>query len=399
MTTTRDGFARPLRVGIVGMGWMGQVHARAYARLAQHYLDLPLMPALVAVADNADDDRLPQAMQAFGFTDVHRDWQELVERSDLDLVSITGPNFIHRDVAVAAAHAGKHIWVEKPAGRNAAETGQIRDAVVANGVQSVVGFNYRNAPAVEQARALIADGRLGTIHQVSITLLADYAAHPEGALSWRFINAWAGSGVLGDLVSHGIDLARYLVGEITDVVADDATFITQRPRVDGAASHFSRSSGGTLGPVENEDYVGALLRFAGGARGTLQSSRASVGDQCTYGVEVHGERGALAWDFRRMGELRTCLDQDYQNASYATQFVAPGSGDLAYFQPGSGIAMSYDDLKVIEVQRLITSIASGQPVGATITDALRAAEIVDAIAASARERRWVSLPVASSLPV
>ena len=112
MTTTRDGFARPLRVGIVGMGWMGQVHARAYARLAQHYLDLPLMPALVAVADNADDDRLPQAMQAFGFTDVHRDWQELVERPDLDLVSITGPNFIHRDVAVAAAHAGKHIWVE-----------------------------------------------------------------------------------------------------------------------------------------------------------------------------------------------------------------------------------------------------------------------------------------------
>lgn len=138
-----------------------------------------------------------------------------------------------------------------------------------------------------------------------------------------------------------------------------------------------------------------MLRFAGGARGTLQSSRASVGDQCTYGVEVHGQRGALAWDFRRMGELPTRLDQDYQNASYATQFVATGSGDLAHFQPGSDIAMSYDDLKVIEAQRLITSIATGQPVGATITDARRAAEIVDARAASARDRCWVSTP---SLP-
>ncbi len=185
-------------------------------------------------------------------------------------------------------------------------------------------------------------------------------------MSRRFINAWAGSGVLGDLVSHGIDLARYLVDEITDVVADDATFITQRPRVVGAASHFSRSSGGTLGPVENEDYVGALLRFAGGARGTLQSSRASVGDQCTYGVEVHGERGRWRGTSGGRAGCGTCLDQDYQNAAYATQFVAPGSGDLAHFQPGSDIVMSYDDLKVIKVQRLITSIASGQPVGATM---------------------------------
>jgi len=370
---------------------MGQVHARAYARLVQHYSDLPLRPELVAVSDNADDDRTAQAMQAFGFTDIHRDWRELVERPDLDVVSITGPNFIHRDVAVAAAHAGKHTWLEKPAGRNAAETRQIRDAVAANGVQSAVGFNYRNAPAVEQARTLIADGRLGTIQQVSIRLLADYAAHPEGALSWRFTHAGAGSGVLGDLVSHGLDLGRYLVGEITDLVADAATFIAQRPRTVGAASHFARGSGGPLGPVDNEDYVGALLRFAGGARGTLQSSRVSVGDQCTYGVEVHGERGALAWDFRRMGELRMCLDQDYQNASYATQFVSPRSGDLAHFQPGSGIAMGYDDLKVIEAQRLITSIATGQPVGATINDALRAAEIVAAMAASVRNRGWVSV--------
>jgi predicted dehydrogenase len=389
----------PLRVGIVGLGWMGQVHARSYARLRQHYLDAPLQPLLVAVADNAGDARLASAVQAFGFSAVHEDWRELIARDDIDLVSITGPNFIHRDVAVAAAEAGKHIWIEKPAGRNAGEARAIRDAVLAAGVQSAAGFNYRNAPAVELARQLITDGRLGQIEHVGIRLLADYSAHPEGALSWRFRNEWAGSGVLGDLVSHGVDLGRFLIGEIDEVVCDAAVFIPERPQARGAASHFSRGAGGPLGPVENEDYVSALLRFARSSgtgsstavRGTLESSRVAVGEQCTYGIEVHGRRGALAWDFRRMGELRLCLDQDYQNASYVTRYVAPGDGELINFQPGSGIAMGYDDLKVIEAHRLVQSIATGQSVGATIHDALKAAEIIDAMAESAASRTWIAV--------
>ena len=381
----------PLRVGIVGLGWMGQVHARAFSRLRQHYLDLPVDPVLVAVADNAADGRLAAAVGAYGFEAVHDDWRELVERPDLDVVSVTGPNFIHRDVGVAVARSGKHLWIEKPAGRSAAETAEIRDAVREAGVASAAGFNYRNAPAVELARQLIADGRLGTIQHVAIRLLADYSAHPEGALTWRFVNEYAGSGVLGDLVSHGVDLGRYLVGEIEEVVADTATFISTRPQVSGAASHFSRGGDGPRGDVENEDYVSALLRFTGGVRGTLESSRTAVGEQCTYGVEVHGERGALRWDFRRMGELEVCLDQDHQNAAYQTRFVAPGDGELGRFQPGSGIAMSYDDLKVIEAQRLVESIVTGDPVGATIEDALTAARLVDALAESARTRRWVSV--------
>jgi len=379
-----------LRVGIVGLGWMGNAHARAYARLRHHYLDSALQPVLVAVADNAADDRLTHAVAAFGFTAIHDDWHELIERDDLDLISITGPNFIHRDVAVAAAAAGKHIWVEKPAGRHAGETAEIADAVHAAGVQSAAGFNYRNAPAIELARQLIADGRIGAVASVNIRLLTDYAAHPEGALTWRFRNDWAGSGVLGDLVSHGVDLGRYVVGEITDLVCDRAIFIPERPQVSGVASHFSRGTGGLMGPVENEDYVCALLRFAGGGRGTLESSRTAVGEQCTYGIDIHGERGALAWDFRRMGELRVCLDQDFQNASYATYYVAPGDSVFGLFQPGSGIPMSYDDLKVIEGHHLVESIVTGTPRGATIDDAVRAAQLVGALAESAESRRWVS---------
>lgn len=379
-----------LRVGIVGLGWMGQVHARALSRLTQHYTDSPLRPRLVAVADTADDDRTERAAQAFGFEHQLTDWRELVTRDDVDLVCVTGPNFIHRDVAVAAAEAGKHLWVEKPAGRNAAETAEIVAAVEAAGVQTAAGFNYRNAPAVELARELIASGRLGTVEHTSVRFVSDYAAHPDGALSWRFLNEFAGSGVLGDLVSHAADLVRHVVADIDELVVDRATFIPQRPEARPGAMHYERGSG-SMGPVENEDYVSALLRLAGGSRGILEASRSAVGEQNTYGIEVHGTTGALKWDFRRMNELQVCVDQDYQDAFYTTRYATPGDGELAAFQPGANNPMGFDDLKVIEARRLVQSIADGKPHGATIHDALIAARTVDAMIVSADERKWVTL--------
>lgn len=379
-----------LRVGIVGLGWMGQVHARALSRLTQHYTDSPLRPRLVAVADTADDDRTERAAQAFGFEHQLTDWRELVTRTDIDLVCVTGPNFIHRDVAVAAAQAGKHLWVEKPAGRNAAETAEIVAAVEAAGVQTAAGFNYRNAPAVELARELVASGRLGTVEHTSVRFVSDYAAHPDGALSWRFQNEFAGSGVLGDLVSHAADLVRHVVSDIDELVVDRATFIPQRPEARPGAMHYERGSG-AMGAVENEDYVSALLRLAGGSRGILEASRSAVGEQNTYGIEVHGTKGALKWDFRRMNELQVCVDQDYQDAFYTTRYATPGDGELAAFQPGANNPMGFDDLKVIEARRLVESIATGKPHGATIHDALIAARTVDAMIASADERKWVKL--------
>lgn len=380
-----------VRIGVIGFGWMGEVHSRAYSRLHQHYPAFPLRPQLVAVADPAADDRAVRAMSAYGFTRHARNWREIVEAPDIDAVSITGPNFIHRDAAVAAARAGKHVWVEKPVGRGLAETEEVAQAIAAAGVACAVGFNYRHAPAVVQARSLIAQGRLGRVEHVELRLLADYAAHPAGALSWRFENARAGTGVLGDLVSHGIDLARHLVGEISELVGDDATFIGKRPRATANSSHFDRSDSADLGVVENEDYVCALLRFAEGARGMLLASRVAVGEQCTYGFEIHGDRGALAWDFRRMGELRVCLDQDFQDAAWQTQYVAPGIGETGAFQPGSGIAMGFDDLKVIEAHHFLSSVATGTPHGASIADAVAAARALAAMITSTAQRRWVTL--------
>ncbi|HEY3529806.1 MAG TPA: Gfo/Idh/MocA family oxidoreductase [Nocardioides sp.] len=392
-TTARQ--PRPLGVAVVGFGWMGQVHSRAWTRLAQHYPHLPVRPRLVAAADT-EAARREVAEEVFGFEVTTGSWQEVLERGDVDVVSVCGPNFVHREIGEAVARSGRHLWVEKPAGRSVDDTRAIAAAVHEAGVMSAVGFNYRNAPAVQVARRLVTEGAVGTVESIDVRMLADYSAHPDQALSWRFDPAYAGTGVLGDLASHGFDLALHVggaaLGPVVELVADQATYISERPLPgEGTMSHFARGGDGPRGAVGNEDAASALLRFASGARGTLTSSRVAVGEQCTYGFELRGTTGAIAWDFRRMGELRLCIGRDYQDADWETRLVRPGDGDLAAFQPGSGIAMSYDDLKVVECRALAESIHSGHPQGATIDDALVAAELVDAMVTSHTERRWVAV--------
>ena len=382
-----------LRVGVVGFGWMGQVHARAMSRLLQHYPDAPLRPRLVAVADNAPDDRTARAAAAYGFEHRFTDWRELVEHPEVDVVSVTGPNFIHRDVAVAAARAGKHLWVEKPAGRSADETAEIVAAVESAGVQAATGFNYRNVPAVERAREIVASGRIGDVEHSLVRFLADYSADPDAALSWRFRTEHSGTGVLGDLVSHAADLLRHVVAEIDELVVDRATFIAQRREAVPGAMHYEKGAG-ALGDVENEDHVSALLRLADGSRAVLESSRVAVGEQNTYGFEVHGTRGSVAWDFRRMNELRVVEvgeGESYLDAFATTRYASGGDGELAAFQPGTNNPIGFDDLKVVEALRLVESIAAGKPVGATIHDALAAARVLDAMVLSSDERKWVTL--------
>ena len=390
---TGVGEPRSLGVAVVGFGWMGRVHARAWSRLGQHFPRPPVRPRLVAVADT-DAARRREAGDVFGFAHAVADWAEVLERDDVDVVSVCGPNFVHREVGCAVAESGRHLWIEKPAGRSAEDTRAIAAAVHAHGVMSSVGFNYRHAPAVQVARELVAAGRLGRLESVDVRMLADYSAHPDGVLSWRFDPAYAGTGVLGDLASHGFDLALHVGGEtlggVSELVADQATYLTERPLpAQGAVSHFARGGPGPRGPVGNEDTASALLRFASGARGTLAASRVAVGEQCGYGFDVRGTAGALSWDFRRMGELRVCLDQDFQDATWQTRLVRPGDGDLAAFQPGAGIAMSYDDLKVVECHLLTQSILTGVPHGPTIDDGVVAAGLVDAMVRSCEERSWV----------
>ena len=382
---------RPLGVAVVGFGWMGRVHAQAYARVLHHFPQLAVAPELVVVADEAPG-RADEAAAQFGFVSATRDWRAVAADPRVHAVSITAPNFLHRELGVAMAAAGKHLWIEKPVGLTADDASAVAGAVATAGMHSAVGFNYRNAPAVAAARELIASGQLGDVTHARFRLFSDYAAHPEGALTWRYERARGGSGVLGDLASHGVDLVWHLLGDIEALVADTATFLAQRARPDAATAGHVRAAGGELGPVENEDYVSALLRLASGARVVLEASRVSVGEQNNYGFEIHGTRGALFWDFRRMGELGVSLGSAYQDQSVATLLVGPGHGEYAAFQPGSAIALSYDDLKVIEAYDFLRSVADGAPHGATLRDAVRAAHALDAMVLSAESGTWVDVP-------
>ncbi|KDN72513.1 myo-inositol 2-dehydrogenase [Streptomyces olindensis] len=376
-----------LGVAVVGFGWMGRVHTQAYARVRHHYPQLSLVPELVAVAEEVPG-RAEEAAAQFGFASTTRDWRDVAADPRVRAVSITAPNFLHREIGVAMAEAGKHLWIEKPVGLTAEDARAVADAVAKAGVQGTVGFNYRNAPAVEAARELIASGEIGTVTHVRVRLFSDYAAHPEGALTWRYERERGGSGVLGDLASHGADLARFLLGNITSLTADTAVFLPERARPTGATAGHSRAAGGELGPVENEDYVSCLLRFASGARGVLEACRVSVGEQNNYGFEVHGTKGAVFWDFRRMNELGVSRGTTYQDQSVSTVYVGPGHGEFAAFQPGAANAMGYDDLKVIEAYRFLRSVAEGTAHGATLTDAVRSAAALDAMSRSVASGTW-----------
>ena len=379
-----------LGVAVIGFGWMGRVHTQAYARVRHHYPQLPLVPELVTVAEEVPG-RAEEAAAQFGFASTTRDWRAVAADPRVRAVSITAPNFLHREIGVAMAEAGKHIWIEKPVGLTAEDAGAVADAVAKAGVQGAVGFNYRNAPAVEAARELIASGEIGTVTHVRVRLFSDSAAHPEGALTWRYERERGGSGVLGDLASHGVDLARHLLGDITSLTADTAIFLPERARPTGATAGHSRAAGGELGPVENEDYVSCLLRFASGARGVLEACRVSVGEQNNYGFEVHGSKGAVFWDFRRMNELGISRGTTYQDQSVTTVYAGPGHGEFAAFQPGAANAMGYDDLKVIEAYRFLRSVAEGTPHGATLTDAVHSAAALDAMARSAQSGSWAEV--------
>jgi predicted dehydrogenase len=379
-----------LGVAVVGFGWMGRVHTQAYARVPHHYPKLPLRPELVTVAEEVPG-RAEEAAAQFGFASTTRDWREVAADPRVRAVSITAPNFLHREIGVAMAEAGKHIWIEKPVGLTLADARAVADAVAKAGVQSAVGFNYRNAPAVETARELIASGDLGAVTHVRIQLFSDYAAHPEGALTWRYERERGGSGVLGDLASHGADLARYLLGDIASLTADTAIFLPERARPTGVTAGHSRASGGELGPVENEDYVNCLLRFASGARGVLEACRVSVGEQNNYGFEVHGTKGAVFWDFRRMNELRVSRGTTYQDQPVSTVYVGPGDGEFGAFQPGAANAMGYDDLKVVEAYRFLRSIAEDKPHGATLADAVHSAAVLEAMVRSAESGSWADI--------
>ena len=392
MSTT----ARTVGVGLISVGWMGQLHSRAYRDVPIVYPELGITPKLVIAADTAPS-RVEFAQNVLGFAEGTADYREVLAHPDVEVVSICAPNFLHAEIGIAAAKAGKHFWIEKPVGRSYSETAAIEDAATEAGVITSIGYNYRHAPAVEHARTLIADGRLGRITNVRASFFSGYANEPNGALSWRFDRELAGSGVLADLFSHASDLCQYVVGPIAEINALTSTVYTERPKLEmGSGTHFAVIENGDMGPVENEDYAAALVRFGSegpgsGAVGTVEASRVIVGPECGYQIEVYGSEGSVKWDFERMNELKVCLGRANAEQGYTTVNASPQHGDYSRFQPGPGNALGFDDLKTIEAKKFLLAVSGGPQENSNVHDAVSAAAIVTAAEVSAASGQWQKL--------
>lgn len=391
--TSTSSSTRALGVGLISVGWMGKLHTRAYQTLPTVYPELNLRPRLVHAADTAED-RIAYARDVLGYERVDTDYRAVLDDPEVDVVSICAPNMLHKEIGIAAAQAGKHFWIEKPVGRDADDTAAVAEAAHAAGVVTSVGFNYRHAPAVEEIRRLVAEGAMGRVTNIRSVFFNGYASEPKGALSWRFKRDLAGSGAMGDLLSHVADLVQYVVGPVTQVTSLSSIVHAQRPVLEmGSGTHFAVIEDGEMGPVENEDYAAALIRFADGANysgavGTLEVSRTIVGPQCGLAIEVYGTEGSVKWDFERMNELEVCTQRGGPHYGYTTVLGNSQLGDYGHFQPGPGNSMGYDDLKVVEAKKFLTAITGGEQTQCSTDDALAVARVVSAAATSAQTGQW-----------
>ncbi|MEE8271164.1 MAG: Gfo/Idh/MocA family oxidoreductase [Alphaproteobacteria bacterium] len=369
-----------LGIGLIGSGFMGRCHALAF-RAAAGVFALPTRPVLEMLAD-IDDDAARRAAEGFGFARSTGDWRVLVDDPAVDVVDVTAPNTLHEPIAMAAIAAGKTVYCEKPLAPDSATAKAMVDAAEAAGVATMVGFNYLKNPMVMVAREIIDSGDIGEVIRFRGIHAEDYMADANAPYTWR-LDPVGGHGVIADLGSHIISLARYLVGDIAAVSGDLETVVKRRPGAPGA---------GETRAVEVDDQARALLRFAGGARGSIEASWMAAGRKMQLAFEVTGTRGSIALNHERLNELE--LYQQGQPAGrggFKTIVAGPEHPHYSSFCVAPGHQLGFNDLKTIEVRDLIDGLAGGTPPWPDFREAWEIQRVVDAVVRSARESRWVAV--------
>lgn len=359
-------------VGVLGNGFMARAHANAFRQVAFLAERPATLPVLSAIAGR-DAANVSRAASLLGFTRWTLDWRELIEDPDIQVFDNCGPNALHAEATIAAARAGKHLLCEKPLGRDAGESFAMWEAAEAAGVRHLCGFNYRFVPAIAFARELLASGELGEILHYRARYLQDWGLASGLPAAWRFVRAEAGSGALGDLGSHIVDLGRYLVGEITEVVGTTQTFIPVREGV----------------PVDVDDAFSATVSFDNGALGSLEASRVCPGRKNQLAFEINGTKGSLSFDLERLNELTLYIDRAANRpmSGFRTILVTgPEHPFMRHWWP-EGHTIGWEHSFVHEAVHLVSCVIeerSVRPLGADFEDGYRAAVVCDEVLASAR---------------
>jgi predicted dehydrogenase len=370
-----------LRVAMIGYAFMGAAHSQAW-RNAHRFFDLPAAPELTVLCGR-DGEAAAAAADKLGWAETATDWREVVVRDDVDVVDVSSPGDTHRDIAMAALEAGKHVLCEKPLANTVAEAEEMTAAAEAareRGVHSMVGFNYRRTPALALARDLVAAGRLGRIHHVRAQYLQDWIVDPKFPLVWRLQKDKAGSGALGDIGAHVVDLAHFLTGErLTGVSGTLERFVERRP-LPQASAGLSGTGGEQTGEVTVDDAAAFFGRTEGGALATFEATRFATGRKNAMRIELNGSDGSLAFDFERLNELQVydgtvpASDAGFRRI-LATEPDHPYAG--AWWPPGHGLG--YEHTFVHEVADFVRDVCAGTPPTPSFADGLYVQRVMDAV--------------------
>jgi len=378
------GEAPEVGVGMLGYAFMGKAHSHAMLNIAHMMYPPPAIPKLVAISGR-NEEAVKEAARRYGYAGYYTDWRDMLKDDRIQLFDNGGPNDAHAEPCIAAAEAGKHILCEKPLGRTAEESKTMLDAVQKAGVKHMVAFNYRFVPAIRQIRKLIESGALGQIYHFRAVYLQEWIMPHYGTpLIWRLQKDQAGSGALGDLGAHIIDLGRYLVGEMKSVSAMTKTFIPERPKLDGTG----------MGKVDVDDAFAAVVEFENGALGTLESSRYAAGRKNGQSLEINGEKGSIRFNLERMNELEVFWVGEEPKETQGFHNVLVSEGYHPWWENWwpQGHMIGWEHTFVHEITHLLDCIVNDKevsPIGADFVDGYRASVVCDAIVESAQSRRQV----------
>lgn len=376
-------------VGLVGYKFMGRAHSNAYRQVHSFFPDVP-KPKMVAISGR-NEAAVAEAAEQLGWSGYETDYHALVQRSDIDLVDVAAPGYLHKDVVIAALEAGKNVYCEKPLANTLPEAAEMLAAWRKAGTIALVNFNYRRVPAVQLAKRLIEQGRLGDIRHMRAVYLQDWLLDPSAPLSWRLNKDLAGSGALGDIGAHITDLARFLIGEISEVVGTLDTYIPQRPvEVEGTGgSGLSMQGGEEMGDVTVDDATSYLARFDTGATGVFEATRLAPGRRNYNSFEINGSLGSVVFNLERLNELEVYFaDDEADIQGFRTVNVTDPSHPYAgNWWPGGHI-LGWEHSHIHTVRDLLEGIATGTNPAPSFEDGYKCQSVLDAVERSSVSGMW-----------
>ncbi len=383
--------AEEINVGLIGYKFMGKAHSQGFRDVAFYFPDVKVRPRMKVICGR-DLQGLTQAQEQFGWDQRETDWRKVVQREDIGLVDISTGNNVHHEMAIAAAKAGKHIFCEKPLAMNVVQAREMVDAVKKAGVINMVNFNYRAVPAIRFAKQLIDEGKIGRVFHWRGFYLQDWIIDPSFPLVWRLQGDVAGPGALGDLAAHTIDLAHYLVGDIAEVVGHQETFVKKRPKLAAATGGLTAAGSTEQGEVTVDDASLFLAKFKNGAVGTFEATRFAAGHRNGNMFEINGDKGSLRFNIERMNELEY-FDRSEPGDRQGFRIIQTTEGAHPWMQgwwPPAHI-IGWAQTFTHQVYELMNGIAEKKNPHADFEDGLKCQIVLEAVARSSSERRWVSL--------